>query len=479
MIETRLFTSWRNRIVTGSLMWIGACLFMGSIASAQSALGSKPAVEDRVGWHVVQEGECLESITKSYLGYAQLWRENWRLNPDIENPNKLKPGQRIRVILERHVPTQSADIIRVRRKVERQTVPDPWLPATVGDQLAERDSLRTFDDAFSELLFPDGSTLQVNEASLVFLQRVGQNLVGVHRETVEIVAGQADFAAEFKAQRKRSNIEIILGDAQARPEPDSSGMVATRNRLDQEGSAEIMVFDGVTRVEAAGQTVDVREGMGTVVERGEPPKPPSPLLPGPKLGEPKAGAVLSYQNPRFSWREVPGAVHYTVEVFSDSDGRQPVSRDTGIESARWDASPIGTGSFFWRVTATDGLGLDGFPSGLRRLDINGAAVDQEPPVVVALRIGPGASQGQAIVLGSTSGIRLFAQDDASGVAAIRYRWNQEAWKDYTGEVLTLPHNAAEARLEFQARDHVGTWSAPQSVRVSHDVVPPSAPVLLE
>ncbi|MEM8961579.1 MAG: LysM domain-containing protein [Acidobacteriota bacterium] len=78
-------------------------------------LGADPAggATDKIDWHVVQPGETLQGITESYLGTFRLWRENWKLNPDIQNPNRLSPGQRIRVIVERTLPPGGAEIEEV------------------------------------------------------------------------------------------------------------------------------------------------------------------------------------------------------------------------------------------------------------------------------------------------------------------------------------------------------------------------------
>ena len=65
--------------------------------SAQELVEPRPG--DRVEWHTVQSGETLSAITKSYLGVADLWPENARLNPSIGEPDRLRIGQRIRVII--------------------------------------------------------------------------------------------------------------------------------------------------------------------------------------------------------------------------------------------------------------------------------------------------------------------------------------------------------------------------------------------
>ena len=52
-----------------------------------------------VGWHDVQPGETLEGITAHYLGTSERWRENWHLNPSLQNPHMITPGTRLRIIM--------------------------------------------------------------------------------------------------------------------------------------------------------------------------------------------------------------------------------------------------------------------------------------------------------------------------------------------------------------------------------------------
>ena len=66
------------------------------LALAQDPL--PPAGQD-VGLHVVVEGETLARITERYLGTSERWRENWKLNPDLENPHLISPGTRLRIIM--------------------------------------------------------------------------------------------------------------------------------------------------------------------------------------------------------------------------------------------------------------------------------------------------------------------------------------------------------------------------------------------
>lgn len=444
-------------------------------AAGEEAVSEAPAARegDRLGWHVVRPGETLRSITRRYLGTTTLWRENHRLNPQIVNPHFLLPGQRLRVILERDLPERSAEVTQVARKVEEKPQPHDWQAARRGDLLAERDGVRTFERSSAELTFDDGVRLAVTENSLVFLQRLDQTLTGVQQETVEIVEGQADLAAR-RRPRQVSDIEIVVGGATARPRPGGDGRAENRARAAGE-AAQLMVYAGESEVEAAGATVDVPRGMGTVVPEGEAPAPPERLLPAPRLTAPAAGESLAFANPVLRWQPVAGAAHYTVEVCGDPNCGELVARAAGLAAAEppsWQPERLPARELHWRVTATAASGLDGFPASARLLTVGGDE-DRLPPVVAVVRRGAGVAAGDRVVLGPGGTLVLSARDDVSGVAEVRYRWDGGAWTVWRGEEL----RPGGERLEVQAVDRAGRRSQIWAVTVELDEEPPEPPRL--
>lgn len=47
--------------------------------------------------YTVKKGDTLSAIAKRELGNAARWPEIHRLNPDIEDPNLIHPGQTLRL----------------------------------------------------------------------------------------------------------------------------------------------------------------------------------------------------------------------------------------------------------------------------------------------------------------------------------------------------------------------------------------------
>jgi nucleoid-associated protein YgaU len=320
-------------------------------------------------WHKVAPGETLEGLSEKLSGNWTLWEENWKFNPQLENPHKLVPGQRIRILVPGEAET--AEIKQLAQRVEEQPHPDvAWTKANLGDRLKERDGLRTYERSSAELAFPDGSRLVVTEESMVFLRQMGGTLTAVpQRRSLEVVEGQADVETRRLAEKPAADIEVIVGGARARPRAGDTEATQTRARRGRAGVAQVMVFSGTSEVEAGGKSVEVGAGMGTAVPKGGAPTEPEKLLPAPRLRLPEENAALDYSNPRFVWHPLPKATSYTIEVCRDLECTQLVDRASGLEQAEWTAEDLPLGELHWRVTAVAASGLDGFASAPRPLSV--------------------------------------------------------------------------------------------------------------
>jgi hypothetical protein len=314
--------------------------------------------------YVVQAGDTLIGLTQRELGDADLWMLNWTLNPEVRDPHHLQPGQHIRIYRRPRTGEPQAEIRALAEHVDKKPHPDPsWTSAHLGDQLKDKDGVRTYERSSAELGFDDGSRLTVTEQSLVFLRRVGATLAGGPPRSLELVDGQADLETRPPAAGGDGPaVEIVMGAARTSTRPSAGAAAQARARHGQGGAAQLMVYAGESDVEASGRSVRVARGQGTSVPKGGTPATPELLLPAPLPSLPLSAASFDHSNPRFSWDVVRGAFGYVVEVCRDPACGELVARATRLKGTRWTPDSLPMGMLYWRVTAVSRSGLDGYPS---------------------------------------------------------------------------------------------------------------------
>lgn len=135
------------------------------------------------------------------------------------------------------------------------------------------------------------------------------------------------------------------------------GRVAVR----REGAVtRVSVLAGRFDVEAGAASVSVEAGQGTWVEKGRPPKPPTPL-PAAPLGLSPGGdpVYIPRGEPvRLSWS--PNLGSHRIEVWEAAADHLILARDVGRAPVQVELP--NTGTYRWRVFTRDGNGLESLPS---------------------------------------------------------------------------------------------------------------------
>src|SRR6188508_575837 len=147
--------------------FLSVLLLLGAASlSAAAAPVATPAGEERVVWHVVRPGDTLEGLSERYLGDHERWPENWRLNPQLVNPHRIEPGERLRLKVAAGGGAPDAVLQRKSNNVDDKLGPLTWSDAIENDLLLDRDGVRTSALSSAELAFSDGARLLVTEDSL-------------------------------------------------------------------------------------------------------------------------------------------------------------------------------------------------------------------------------------------------------------------------------------------------------------------------
>ena len=94
-------------------------------------------------------------------------------------------------------------------------------------------------------------------------------------------------------------------------------------------------------------------------------------LPAPTMDAPADREASIIFHPHFSWKPVPGATRYLIELGMDRDFRKVVDRDSLDAVIHWYVTDkrLAPGEYFWRVRAEQGCEGDGPWSNVRAFQV--------------------------------------------------------------------------------------------------------------
>jgi len=446
--------------------WFRSAIVNASLLLVPASLPAQDLAEGlEQGTHIVRPGDTLRSITRAYLGSESLWAENWKLNPEVEDPDRLYPRQRLRVLLAPRIQRPTARLLTISGDVEGKPAPSDWDRSLQGDLMLERDGVRARRDSSTLMRFSDGTELTVKDESTVFLRVAGRTLRGAEQRSVEIVEGQADLAAVTLAEDTK--IEVVIGNTVATPTRGESGGLETRARKSSAGGAQVMMYEGAGEVEAAGAKVSVPRGMGTAVPETGPPAPPEKLLPPPQGLSPDAGGEVEIERSRFAWQPVDGAVAYTAELCRDSACAELVLLRKGLTDNAWESAGLPVGEYVWRVSAVSESGLDGYATETRKVLIVPKRDDLQPPTGRFTVEGKTVTRGGVTYHGPDLEIRFAAEDAVTGVESIDVAVDGESVEEAD---LLGPWETGDYEVTATAVDGAGNSGTfgPLSVQVDAD-----------
>jgi hypothetical protein len=215
-----------------------------------------------------------------------------------------------------------------------------WHEATEGMAVRLGERLRTPADSLARLEMP-WMTLTVSPASAV-------GFPDEHVLSAVLEQGRVQLHAD-----NHEILKLVTGEAEVR----GQGRAVVR----RQGNATLVTsLTGRFLVSAAGKTVALSPGMGTIVRQGKPPLAPL-ALPAPPEGL-SPGADPRYAMPgdavSLSWTPRGGA--HQVEVLPVGADYVLIQRDVGAPP--WRLAIPWPGAFRWRVATRDERGLEGKPS---------------------------------------------------------------------------------------------------------------------
>jgi hypothetical protein len=234
------------------------------------------------------------------------------------------------------------DLGWVARDVERAELPQKssWRRLVTGDKLRTGDTFRTADDATARLDFP---WMAVTLGSSTMLTIPASTVLSTVLEQ-----GRAEFAGPG-----RDILKIRVGEGEVR----GGGRLVLRRSV---GRTSATALEGAFRVWAAGRTIAIKGGEGTVVMDGRPPEAPFPLPAAPRGLMPGKDPVYVRVGQSVDLRWAAGGPAYRVEILALTGDEVLLARDVAAPPARVEIPWLGT--YRWRVSLRDPRGIESPPS---------------------------------------------------------------------------------------------------------------------
>lgn len=250
-----------------------------------------------------------------------------------------------------------------------------WQDARKGLKLKKGDRVRTRGGSSCIVQFDDGSQLTVKSDSLVLIDELSEDI---------------------RTRTKNSAIKLLVSDVEAsilRPTARGSrflietpGSVAQVKKarmnikVNRENETEFKLISGDVSVSAGGRDVRLGENdvvklarEGKVVSRGK-------LLGVPRLALPDnlywKVSTADKVPVGFSWRRVPEAAKYHLQVAGDRFFTNVVYDNERVPGTSMRITNVAPGIYYWRVSSLDRRGQESLYSPFRVLRVS---QDRTPP----------------------------------------------------------------------------------------------------
>ncbi|MBI4740755.1 MAG: FecR domain-containing protein [Betaproteobacteria bacterium] len=331
-----------------------AAFFVAILPDAARAVDSEKVDDKSPDWlYTVRPGDTLIGIGEHYFAQPQAWRTIQKVQRDnrIADPHRLVPGTvlRIPVSVLRRAPAQ-ATLEAASGAVRWRAGDGAWQEAGTGQKLDSGTELETAENASAVLRLADGSRLALTPGSTVLLDALTLYAGGLMADTrLRLQRGQAEISAN-PAKRGNRHLRILTPSAQA-------VVRGTRFRVGFEtDTTREETLEGAVGVAAAGTSVNVPGGRGTLARAGEAPLPPVALLAAADVSSlPGRFEQLPL---RFPLPAMAGAQSWVGQVAPDERFDRILLQKT-TSAAALAFSDLPNGDYVLRLRALDGNGLQG------------------------------------------------------------------------------------------------------------------------
>ncbi len=232
---------------------------------------------------------------------------------------------------------------------------------SVGTKLVPGDTITAGADSgaslrlFGGLKATDHDHVQVKAGTTLEIASLGEG-GGPKKGVLSLLKGALSYITGGSGEVER--------DVQVKTRTTIGGVRGTEFRIVVEASeaTRVETLEGTVNVAGAKSDLDVTAGSGSRVAADAEPEELHPLPVAPQLAGRTEGTLDRF---RLQWQAVDGAASYVVEIALEESFTRIVY-EAGEEATTHEpvsvALPEQAGTFFWRVSAVDADGYQGFYS---------------------------------------------------------------------------------------------------------------------
>ena len=242
-----------------------------------------------------------------------------------------------------------------------------WVTADYQLPLEKGDVVQTGSEGMAKVVFPDGTSYNVKQDSLIVVEENSANESQQTNVSVQLTTGTVDLSTGTYTQGSKS--QVIVGGATASFSRDSSAMVRNDPKSDEH---EILVKRGGGEVTRGKQTVPVGEYEKVTFKTDEPQLVKQKELAPPTLVGPANMAPLFMEDPSlpipFTWSMVANTVEYRIRISRNPYFSSTVA-DRKVTTPAANIPGLAEGAYYWVVQSIDKTGRESVESEKNRFTI--------------------------------------------------------------------------------------------------------------
>jgi FecR protein len=266
-----------------------------------------------------------------------------------------------------------------------------WVNADYQTPLEKGDVIQTSSEGLAKVVFPDGTSYNVKQDSLLVIEENSANDQAQTNVSVQLTTGTVDLSTGAYSSGSKS--QVTVAGATATFAPDSAALVRNDPRGDQH---EILVKRGEGQVNRGSESVNLAEYEQVSFAAQSPKMVKEKQIAPPTLISPANMLPIFLMDPKapvqFSWSPVSSGVEYRLQV-----SRNPYFSSTLVDMnvKRSDAqvSELGEGAFYWMVQSRDINGRTSVESEKNRFTVIRKGPEN---VSLALELSPLMQHGHVI-----------------------------------------------------------------------------------